>query len=629
MKTVNLGILAHVDAGKTSLTERLLFETGVIGELGSVDGGTTRTDTMELERRRGITIRSAVVSFTVDDLTVNLIDTPGHSDFIAEVERALSVLDGAVLVVSAVEGVQVQTRILMRTLARLKIPTLVFVNKIDRMGARYEDLLESITAKLTPSTIALQTVSDLGNWPARVHSRSLEDVRFFESVVEVLAGNDDAFLADYLAEDVVVDAARVRRELVTQVGKAQLTPVFFGSAMSGEGVGELIRAIRELLPPGDTGQDALSGSVFKIERGFSGEKIAYVRVFAGSLGIREQVSFFRDGESEERTAKVTGLRVFEQGEAVPTQRVAAGRIAQVWGLDDVRIGDRLGLPGGTTSGSYFLPPAFETVVRAADPAEEPRLYPALRTLSEQDPLIHVRRGEYEISVSLYGEVQQEVLKSQLESEFGVHVVFDETQVVHREKPVGTGEALEVILEDGNPFYATVGLRVEPGAPDSGVGYRLDVELGGLPRAFHTAIEQTVRQELRHGNFGWEVTDCVITLTHTGYASPVTAAADFRKLTALVLATALRRAGTRVYEPVERFELEVPPDTIATVCAKLGEAGAAVRVGDGRLEGVIPARTVHAFERQLPGMTQGEGVFLSRFEGYHPSVTDPVRRSPGR
>src|SRR5258708_22014021 len=159
MRTLNLGILAHVDAGKTTLTERLLYAAGVIDKLGSVDAGTTQTDTLELERQRGITIKAAVVSFVVDDVTVNLIDTPGHPDFIAEVERALSVLDGAVLVISAVEGVQPQTRVLMRSLRRLRLPTVVFVNKVDRMGARPDGLLADIRRKLAPHLVPMSAVA--------------------------------------------------------------------------------------------------------------------------------------------------------------------------------------------------------------------------------------------------------------------------------------------------------------------------------------------------------------------------------------------------------------------------------------------------------------------------------------
>src|SRR5215831_6748960 len=194
---LNLGILAHVDAGKTTLTERLLYTAGVIRELGSVDRGTTQTDSLELERRRGITIKSAVVSFSLDDTTVNLIDTPGHPDFIAEVERVLSVLDGAVLVLSAVEGVQPQTRVLMRALQRLRIPTLIFVNKIDRGGARYEGVLQEIAEKLTPAIVAMGSVRNLGTRAAEFTPCGAADRPFAARLAELLADHDDALLAAF------------------------------------------------------------------------------------------------------------------------------------------------------------------------------------------------------------------------------------------------------------------------------------------------------------------------------------------------------------------------------------------------------------------------------------------------
>jgi ribosomal protection tetracycline resistance protein len=216
LASLNLGILAHVDAGKTSLTERLLFTAGVIDEIGSVDDGSTRTDSLELERRRGITIRSAVVSFPLAGVTVNLIDTPGHPDFIAEVERVLGVLDGAVLVVSAVEGVQAQTRVLMRTLQRLRIPTLLFVNKIDRRGARYDDLLHALSERLTPAVVPMGTAEGLGT----------PDAHFVPglgaSALDVLTEQDDGLLAAYV--DGTVSYDRLRTALADQTRQALVHP---------------------------------------------------------------------------------------------------------------------------------------------------------------------------------------------------------------------------------------------------------------------------------------------------------------------------------------------------------------------------------------------------------------------
>src|SRR5919202_2492217 len=233
-RTLNLGILAHVDAGKTTLTERLLHAAGVIDAVGSVDDGTTRTDTLALERRRGITIKAAVVSFRIRDATVNLIDTPGHPDFIAEVERVLGVLDGAVLVVSAVEGVQAQTRVLMRTLQRLHIPTIIFVNKIDRSGARCESLLQSISEKLTREIAPMGSVGRLGTRNALFTPYG--DAEFAYGLVELLADHDDALLAEYV-EGTKISYGRLRRELAAQTGRALVHPVFFGSAVTGAGLG--------------------------------------------------------------------------------------------------------------------------------------------------------------------------------------------------------------------------------------------------------------------------------------------------------------------------------------------------------------------------------------------------------
>jgi type III restriction enzyme len=242
---LNLGILAHVDAGKTTLTERLLFAAGVIGEIGSVDDGSTQTDSLALERQRGITIKSAVVSFAIDDLTVNLIDTPGHPDFIAEVERVLSVLDGAILVISAVEGVQAQTRVLMRTLQRLRIPTVLFVNKIDRRGARYDGLLSEIAEKLTPAAIPMGTAHELGTRHATFAPHAADDTGFGARLAELLADHDDALLAAYVEER--ISHRRLRHALVTQTGRAVVHPVFFGSAITGAGKTVMAAAAIEAL----------------------------------------------------------------------------------------------------------------------------------------------------------------------------------------------------------------------------------------------------------------------------------------------------------------------------------------------------------------------------------------------
>jgi ribosomal protection tetracycline resistance protein len=582
-RTLNLGILAHVDAGKTTLTERLLYAAGVIDTPGSVDDGSTQTDTLALEQQRGITIKSAVVSFAIDDVTVNLIDTPGHPDFIAEVERVLSVLDGAVLVISAVEGVQPQTPLLMRALQRLEVPTILFVNKLDRAGADTGRLLEQIAERLTPTAIPIESADD--------------------------------------------------RAVAKELG-AEAYPVFFGSAKTGDGVEALTSGITELLPAARRdGDGPVSGSVFKIERGPAGEKIAYVRMFSGTLRTRERLA----------EQKVTAIRVFEDGAAsVQRPSVSAGEIAQLWGLPEIQIGDAIGAPRRGRQ-HHFAPPTLETVIAPRHERDKAALRDALARLAEQDPLISIRQDDtrQELSVRLYGEVQKEVIEATLADEFGVEVEFSETTTICVERPIGTGAAVEKIRVAPNPFLATVGLRVEP---SSGVTYELDPLVHGtMPPAFFRAVEDTVHETLREGLRGWQVADCAVTLTHTGYyprsshahqgfaKSMSSTGSDFRHLTPLVLMAALKEAGTVVCEPIHRFHLGLPTDTLAAAMGLLGRLDAvpetpAITGSWCTVEGSVAAARVQELRLQLPAKTRGEGVLEVSFDRYEPVSGEPPTRA---
>nr|WP_238356544.1 TetM/TetW/TetO/TetS family tetracycline resistance ribosomal protection protein [Kribbella italica] len=641
---MNLGILAHVDAGKTSLTERLLYAAGVIDAVGSVDDGSTQTDSLALERQRGITIKSAVVSFALGDVTVNLIDTPGHPDFIAEVERVLGVLDGAVLVVSAVEGVQAQTRILMRTLQRLRIPTVIFVNKIDRAGARYESLMEDLAAKLSPDVVAMGTTSELGTAGAGFTPYGPGDARFSLSLVDLLAEHDDRLLATYVEDENALSGEALRAGLAEQTRRAVVHPVYFGSAITGAGTEPLIAGIRELLPaPVGDRSAPVNGSVFKVERGPAGEKVAYVRMFSGELRTRDRLRFRGDQE-----AKVTAISVFDAGTTATRASVAAGQIGKLWGLSEVRVGDEVTTdhcPGHESrkESAFFAPPTLETVVLPARASDRGNLQSALSQLAEQDPLINLRQDDVrqETSVSLYGEVQKEVIQTTLATEYGLDVTFRETTTIHIERIDGIGAAVEFNKVDPNPFLATIGLRVEPAPTGAGVSFALEVELGSMPYAFIKAVEETVHETLQQGLCGWEIPDARVVMTHSGYSarqshahavfdkSMSSTAGDFRLLTPLVLTTALRQAGTIVHEPMHRFQLEIPTDTVRGVLAALAKLRAIPRVpaldtGTSVLEGEIPAAAVYQLEQQLPALTRGEGVLESAFERYQP-VTGAVPR----
>lgn len=634
MRTLTVGVVAHVDAGKTSLTERILYEAGVIDHPGSVDTGDTLTDSLDLERRRGITIRSAVASFTWHDTLVNLVDTPGHSDFVAEVERSLAVLDAAVLVVSAVEGVQAQTLVLMRALQRLGLPTLLFVNKLDRAGADPDRVLAQVADRLTPEALPLGLADGAGSAHA-------------------------AYVPMPLAP-----AERVDLQLGAR--SARVHPVVFGSAITGTGVRDLLDALTDLLGD-DTGDSGVSGTgdpgdagdrgdvgdagghcpagvVFKLDRTVSGQRRTWVRTTTGTLRTRARLRI-GGGEPE----RVTGLEVFGPRGLERADEVGAGRIAVLRGPSAARIGDTYGPTGPRTRRVELGRPSLETVVDPVDPEQRARLFAALTELAEQDPLIDLRLddGRGEVAVSLYGEVQKEVIATFLAEDHGVAATFRPTTPICVERVARPGAAHRLIDDGGNPFLATVGLRIEPAAVGSGTEVGLEVELGSMPPAFFAAVREGVAGTLAEAVHGWSVPDCRVVVTHSGYYPRQSAmhagfdkamsstASDFRSLARLVLAEALVRAGTMVCAPVHRFDLEVPQDLVGAVLAELphhraipfatrfsGPSAGSAAV----LAGEVPADAVHGLAQRLPHLTRGEAVLTTVLD-HHAPVTGPVPERP--
>jgi len=636
--TINLGILAHVDAGKTSLTERLLYEAGAIAAPGRVDDGTTRTDSMDIERRRGITVRTNVASFAVGDVQVNLIDTPGHSDFIAEVERSLAVLDAAVLVVSAVEGVQSQAVVLWRALRRLAVPTLIFINKIDRGGADPARVRGEIDRRLIAPDgvhpLALTDVVAAGTASADARPVPVTDPR----VIDVLASLDDAVLS--AAVDGEATDKLVLRSARAQVRRCQLVPVAAGSALTGAGIPDLLAALPTLLPWAREPSCALSGVVYKIEHAGRG-RLAHCRIFGGELRVRD-----RAAAGEGRPGVITALERSTPQGWTPTGAATAGDVVRVRGLASATVGAWVGraIPGRVTR--QFPRPALESVVDPVDPAQRGRLFAALQELAEADPLINLRLDDerHEIAVSLYGEVQKEVIAALLAEQFGVAVTFRPTVTVHIERIAGAGAAFAILSEHTTPYLATLGFRVEPAAVGAGLSCDLEVELGSMPPAFFAATWEGVRTALAQGLSGWEIPDARVVLTHTGYWPRQSAmhqkfnknvssvGADFRHLAPVLVHDALRQARTVVCEPVETFRLEIPADALPVVTVTLARLAGLVTgtEADGAaatltLTGTIPTRNVQRLLAQLPEQTSGEAVFTSDVTHYTPVIGPPPVR----
>ncbi len=633
--SLNLGIVAHVDAGKTSLTERLLYDAGVVDAPGSVDAGTTRTDSMALERRRGITIRAAVTSFALGDLDVNLVDTPGHPDFIAEVERSLVVLDAAVLVLSSVEGVQPQTVVIWRALQRIGVPTVMFVNKVDRAGADVDRVVGQIRRRLTPHAVVLARASGQGRRDAAVAGIALTD----ESVVASVAEADDRLLARWVDGD-AVGGRDVARTLRRGVRRGDLTPVLCGSAITGAGTPQLRRVLTELLPrPSADDEGPAAGTVFAVDRDERGRR-AWVRLWSGEVRVRDRVAV-GDG----RPQRVTELAVSGPAGLEVGSVVRAGQIAAVRGTA-ARIGASFGRPPSRRT-HRFAPATLQALVEPEDPTQRTALFAGLAELAEEDPLIDLRIDETdgEAAVSLHGEVQKEVVAALLEERYGVRARFSETSVVCLERVLGTGRAVDRMGAGDNPYLAGIGLRVEAAPVGHGIEFSPGIERGNLPPAFITATHEGVRAALRQGLCGWSVTDCVVTMTESGYAprqsrphqkfdkSISSVAADFRNLAPVVVMAALAEAGTRVCEPVDRFELDLPDDVFGQVASLLGRLGAATTDmaaagGYTRLVGHLPSGSVAALASRLPDLTSGEGVLVTRLD-HHAPVTTGVAPSHRR
>lgn len=625
---LNLGIVAHVDAGKTTLTERLLYAAGASDRIGRVDHGDTVTDSDALERERGITIRTAVAALTLGDLQVNLIDTPGHADFVAEVERALTVLDGVILVVSAVEGVQAHTRVLIKVLLRLELPFLIFVNKIDRRGARDRELITELDRLLPSPTIPLVAATDLGTPAAAAHSLLAETS---DQVAERLAEVDDRLLTDYLTGRWPPPAQLLTDRLRTLVRQRAVHPLYLGAALSGTGVESLIAGL-PLLAPDQVHAGTFHAEIFKVANTAAG-RIGYARVDSGRLRRRSRVIRYRrtvHGAIEQDRQLITEVARFHRGGATCNEPAGPGDIATIIGIRDLRIGDQLGEWRPTAAVTGFRRPGLEAVVSAGDPRDGVDLRKALRILTDEDPLINARLDDHDqrLTISLYGEVQRQVITERLRREYGIEVRFSAPTPAYLEQVVGTGLSDRGFGAFG--FAAGVGLRIEPAPLDAPLQCDREVEHGALPRAFFTAITDTVAAALRQGPFGWPVTGCRVVITATDYASAGTTGGDFRNLVPLVLAEALTQAGTRVCEPYSSVEIDLPATAAGPALALLGRLRAVEQqprfgTDSGTIEAVLPTGHTAELEAQLEALTAGHGVVAAQPAGHRPMAKPWPRR----
>ena len=618
MKIINIGILAHVDAGKTTLTESLLYASGAISEPGSVEKGTTRTDTMFLERQRGITIQAAVTSFQWHRCKVNIVDTPGHMDFLAEVYRSLAVLDGAILVISAKDGVQAQTRVLFHALRKLNIPTIIFINKIDQVGIDLEGVYQSVRDKLSADIIIKQTVS-LSSKITLTENTSAE---VWDSVIE----NNDELLAKYIAGE-SISQKELAQEEQRRVQDASLLPVYHGSAKNGLGIQQLMDAVIGLFQPTkEQGSAALCGRVFKVEYTDCGQRLVYLRLYSGTLRLRDTVAL-----AGREKLKITEMRIPSKGEIVRTDTAHKGEIV-ILPSDSLRLNDILGdktqLPREMWSDVPF--PMLRTTITPKTAEQRDRLLDALTQIADTDPLLHyeVDSTTHEIILSFLGRMQLEVVSALLTEKYKIETAVKEPTVIYLERPLKVASHTIHIEVPPNPFWASIGLSVTPLPLGSGVKYESRVSLGYLNQSFQNAVMDGIRYGLGQGLFGWNVTDCKICFEYGLYYSPVSTPADFRSLAPIVLEQALKKSGTQLLEPYLSFTLYAPQEYLSRAyhdapkyCATIETAQ--VKKDEVVFTGEIPVRCIQAYRTDLAFYTNGRSVCLTELKGYQAAVGQPV------
>ena len=618
MNIINIGILAHVDAGKTTLTERLLYASGTISEPGSVEKGTTRTDTMFLERQRGITIQTAVTSFQWHSCKVNIVDTPGHMDFLAEVYRSLAVLDGAILVLSAKDGVQAQTRVLFHALRKLNIPTIIFINKIDQVGIDLEGVYQSVRDKLSADIIIKQTVS-LSSKITLTENTSAE---VWDSVIE----NNDELLAKYIAGE-SISQKELAQEEQRRVQDASLLPVYHGSAKNGLGIQQLMDAVIGLFQPTkEQGSAALCGRVFKVEYTDCGQRLVYLRLYSGTLRLRDTVAL-----AGREKLKITEMRIPSKGEIVRTDTAHKGEIV-ILPSDSLRLNDILGdktqLPREMWSDVPF--PMLRTTITPKTAEQRDRLLDALTQIADTDPLLHyeVDSTTHEIILSFLGRMQLEVVSALLTEKYKIETAVKEPTVIYLERPLKVASHTIHIEVPPNPFWASIGLSVTPLPLGSGVKYESRVSLGYLNQSFQNAVMDGIRYGLEQGLCGWNVTDCKICFEYGLYYSPVSTPADFRSLAPIVLEQALKKSGTQLLEPYLSFTLYAPQEYLSRAyhdapkyCATIETAQ--VKKDEVVFTGEIPARCIQAYRTDLAFYTNGRSVCLTELKGYQATVGEPV------
>lgn len=615
-KIRNLGILAHVDAGKTTVTENMLFLSGSTRALGDVNKGTTLSDGLEVEKKRGISVRASSFTFQWQDVQINLIDTPGHVDFSAEVERSLRVLDCAVLVLSAVEGIQAHTETIWHALKALHIPVILFINKIDRVGANTHAIIETLAQEFTSDLVLLNQPKDEGQTEATLTELTPEQEN---ENTEKIAETDDALLEQYF-NDVPMTPEALQQALACAVHKRQLFPILCGVAKNNIGIEDLLNAIVKYFPDADTSVEApVSGVVFRLEHDLKLGRIAGVRLYRGQIKNRDTLHNATANREEKITQiKKTTLNKFED-----TGLIQAGDIGFICGMPEVQIGDILGDPSPVPGNHPLSVPLLSVQVIPQDEANHTPLAEALQQLASEDPHLNFRwfPEERELHVKIMGVIQTEILTEILLTRFGIVASFGDPTVIYKETASGTGYGAESYTMP-KPCWAIVKYLIEPGPLGSGISFHSEVATNDIKQKYQNEIERNLAEAVHQGPKGWEVTDIKITLVegsdHVLHSRP----GNFRLATNIAVLRGLTDIGTTLLEPFLAFRIAAPEEFVGKISSDIITMRGTFeppQMADGRftLKGRFPLATSLDYAIRISSQTGGKATLSVHFDGYEP------------
>ena len=616
--TRNIGILAHVDAGKTTITERILFATGAVRTVGSVDRGDSQTDTLDVERRRGISVRLATVSVLWNGRRLNLLDTPGHVDFSGEVERGLRALDGAVLVLSAVEGVQAHTETLWQALQDQGIPRMILINKLDRVGADALAVVDEIRATLCEDVVLLQQPLGEGERGADVEPRWGPGTQH-PALVERIVETDEGLLGRYLEEEELdfecLDAALQRACHATE-----LTPILLAVAKEGTGIHALLDAMVRYLPaPSGRPEDLLSGVVYQVHHTPRWGRMAAVRLFSGCLRVRGEVP----NATRQTVEKVNLIKRYHGCRLEDGAELEAGDVALVAGLSSARVGDILGDAAGISPLQVLSEPLLTVQIKPKRPQDFTALAQALSELTDEDPALDLQwiRDPLELHVKVKGWMQIEILQALLADRFDLETENEAPTIIYKETPAGIGDGYERYWMP-KPCWAILTLRIEPGSLGSGVSYRSEVSVDHVAARYQNEIERTIPKALKQGPKGWEVTDLRITLVKGQHHTVHTKPGDFIVATPMAVMNGLVEVGTTLLEPILGFRITAPEDLLGVITGDLSTMRAELDPAEferGRfvLTGRMPARVALDYPIKLSSRSGGKGKIRTWMHGYQP------------